>query len=105
AGRRAELVPRGVQNVAESAVDFVRNSIILQTMGPEGLAWTPFLLGMFSFIFVCNIWEVIPVAQMPVNARIALPMFMAIIVWILFNVVGIASQGVGGYFKNMLFPP
>ena len=27
----------GVQNVAESTVDFVRNGIILQTMGEDGL--------------------------------------------------------------------
>jgi F-type H+-transporting ATPase subunit a len=105
ASRRQQLVPTGVRNVAESVVTFIREGIILQTMGPEGLYWTPFLLTLFSFIFVCNIWEVIPVAQMPVNARIALPAFMAVLVWILFNFIGIKSQGLFGYFKSMLFPP
>ena len=62
-------------------------------MGPDGLTCTPFLLTMFSFIFVCNIWEVIPLAQMPVNARIALPAFMAILVWVIYNFVGIKHQG------------
>jgi len=42
--RSPQLVPTGVQNVAESTIDFVRNGIILQTMGPEGLPWLPFLL-------------------------------------------------------------
>jgi F-type H+-transporting ATPase subunit a len=105
ASRRQELVPTGVRNVAESAVNFIREGVVLQTMGPDGLPWTPFLLTMFSFILVCNIWEVVPFIQMPVNARIALPAFMAILVWFLFNFIGIKSQGVGGYFKNMLFPP
>ncbi|MGH9119499.1 MAG: F0F1 ATP synthase subunit A [Acidimicrobiales bacterium] len=105
ASRRQELVPTGVRNVAESAVNFIREGIVLQTMGPEGLPWTPFLLTMFSFILVCNIWEVIPAIQMPVNARIALPAFMAVLVWFLFNFVGIKSQGFLGYFKSMLFPP
>ena len=105
AARRGSLVPTGVQNIAEATVDFVREGIILQTMGPEGLPWTPFLLTLFTFIFVCNIWEVIPLAQMPVNARMALPFFMAAIVWVLFNVVGIVSQGFFGYFKSMMFPP
>ena len=41
---RPSLVPTGVQNVVESGVDFVRNDIILQTMGPAGLPWTPFLV-------------------------------------------------------------
>jgi F-type H+-transporting ATPase subunit a len=105
ASRRQQLVPSGVQNLAESVVDFVRESVILQTMGADGLGWTPFLLTIFSFVLVCNIWEIIPVAQMPVNARMALPALMAILVWFIFNFVGIKSQGFFGYFKSMLFPP
>jgi F-type H+-transporting ATPase subunit a len=105
ASRRQSLVPAGVQNVAESTVDFVRNGIILQTMGEEGLFYTPFLLMMFTFIFVGNIWEVIPVAQMPINARIALPMFMALLVYVMYHYVGIKRQGLGGYLKSSLIPP
>jgi F-type H+-transporting ATPase subunit a len=40
-----------------------------------------------------------------VNARIALPAFMAIVVWVLYNFIGIKKQGFFGYFKAMLFPP
>jgi F-type H+-transporting ATPase subunit a len=105
AARKRQLVPTGVQNVAESAVEFVREGIVLQTMGPEGLPWTPFLLTIFSFVLVCNIWGIVPLAQMPVNARIALPAFMAIVVWVLYNFIGIAKQGFFGYFKNIMFPP
>ncbi len=108
AGRKANsgnLVPSGVQTIVETGVEFVQKDIILQTMGKEGLAWTPFLVTMFFFIFITNIWEVIPVVQLPVNARMALPAFMAILVWAIFNFVGIKSQGFVGYFKSVLFPP
>ena len=105
ASRRRSLVPAGVQNVAESTVDFVREGIILQTIGPEGLHFTPFLLTMFTFIFVCNIWEVIPLAQMPVNARIAFPVFMAMTVWVMYHFVGIKHQGLFGYLKSATIPP
>jgi F-type H+-transporting ATPase subunit a len=105
AGRKRSLVPTGVQNVAESIVDFVREGVVLQTMGPEGMPYVPFLLTLFSFIFVCNIWEIIPGVQMPVNARIALPLFLALLVWVIFNVVGLMKQGPVSYFKSMLFPP
>ncbi|MGI8710391.1 MAG: F0F1 ATP synthase subunit A [Acidimicrobiales bacterium] len=105
AGRKRSLVPRGAQNLAESVVEFVDDGIIMQTMGKDGLGWSPFLLTLFSFVFVCNIWEIIPGAQMPVNARIALPVFMAVLVWVLFNFIGIKNQGLFGYFKNMMFPP
>ncbi len=105
ASRRQTLVPVGVQNIAESTVDFVRNGIILQTMGEDGLWYTPFLLMMFAFIFVGNIWEIIPIAQMPVNARIALPLFMALLVYVMYHVVGVKRQGLGGYLKSSLVPP
>jgi F-type H+-transporting ATPase subunit a len=108
AGRAASsgrLVPTGVQSVVETGIDFVRNDIILQTMGPAGLPWTPFLVTIFFFVFVTNIFEVIPFIQFPVNARMALPAFLALMVWVIFNVVGIRAQGVRGYFKSMLFPP
>ncbi len=105
ASRKRALVPRGLQNVAESAVEFIREGIIVQTMGQSGMGYAPFLLGMFSFIFVCNIWEIIPVAQMPVNARIAVPILMTAIVWVMYIVVGIKNQGPIGYFKNSVFPP
>ena len=104
AGRRQQLVPTGVQNVAESVVDFVREGIIMQTMGKDGLGYTPFLLTLFSFIFVCNLWEIMPIAQMPVNARIAIPALLAILVWVIYNVVGFKNQGIR-YLKNVCFPP
>jgi F-type H+-transporting ATPase subunit a len=105
AGGKRALVPTGVQNIAEMAVEFVQDGIIMQTMGPDGLAYTPYLLTLFLFIFVCNIYEIIPVIQMPVSARIALPAFMAVVTWIIYLVVGIKNQGPIGYFKNIMFPP
>jgi F-type H+-transporting ATPase subunit a len=103
ASRKQQLVPRGIQNVGESVVDFIRNEIILQTMGPEGLYWTPYLLALFAFIFMCNIWEIIPVAQMPVTARFAVPMFLALLSWVFFIVIGIKRHGLR-YFKNAVMP-
>lgn len=103
--RKQALVPTGVQNVAESAVGFVEDSIILETMGPDGLKFTPFLLTLFTFILTCNIWGLIPGVQMPVNARIALPAFLAILVWAVYHVTGIVSQGPIKYFKSATIPP
>jgi F-type H+-transporting ATPase subunit a len=105
ATRQPKLVPTGAQNVAESTVEFVDNQIVMQTIGPDGRGYMPFLLTLFTFIFVCNIWELIPVVQMPVTARMALPMFMAIVVWFVYIITGIRHQGFFGYFKNAAIPP
>ena len=40
--------PTGVRNLAESGVTFIENDIVMQTMGKDGLAWTPFLLSIFT---------------------------------------------------------
>ena len=98
-------MPTGVQNLAESVVDFVTDGIIMQTMGPEGLTWLPFLTSLFCFIFFANIFEVIPFIQFPATARMAIPLSLALIVWVLFNFMGIKSQGFFGYIKSSLFPP
>ncbi|HUS61218.1 MAG TPA: FoF1 ATP synthase subunit a, partial [Acidimicrobiales bacterium] len=104
-GRKQALVPTGVQNIAESAVDFVQDGVVMETIGPDGLKFMPLLLTLFTFIFFCNIWEIIPGVQMPVNARIALPAFMAILVWAIYHIVGITSQGPIKYFKSATIPP
>lgn len=105
AGRRRQLVPTGVQGLAESSVDFVRESIILETIGPEGMGYLPFLITMFFFVFFINIFEILPFIQFPGNARIAVPLFLALLVWFMFNIVGIAKQGFFSYIKNSVVPP
>jgi len=105
AGRKKRMVPSGIQNIAEAALDFIRESVIMQTMGSQGLGWLPFLTTMFFFIFFINIFEVIPVFQMPGNARIAVPLVLAITVWFIYNIVGIKAQGFFHYFKNSCVPP
>jgi F-type H+-transporting ATPase subunit a len=97
--------PKGARNFAEVIVEFIENGVIMQTMGKDGLGWTPFLLTTFLFIYLCNVPGIIPFFQMPATARMSVPMFLALLVWVVFNATGIKHQGVGGYLKSVLFPP
>jgi F-type H+-transporting ATPase subunit a len=105
AGRKKSLVPVGIQHIAEGGIDFVEESVIMQTIGPEGKKFLPFLTTLFFFIFFSNIFEVIPFIQFPANSRMAVPILLAIVVWFIYNFLGIKHQGAIGYFKNALFPP
>ena len=106
AGRKkSSLVPVGVQHVAEAGVNFIEESVVMETIGPEGKKYMPFLTTMFFFILFSNIFEVIPGIQFPANSRMAVPITLALVVWLIYNFVGIRSQGLVGYFKNSLFPP
>ena len=97
--------PKGIRNFAESIVEFVENQIIMPTMGRQGLAWTPLILSLFVFIYLCNLPGIIPaVFYMPATARLAIPLFLALVVWVVFVAVGIRHQGIG-YFTHLLWPP
>jgi F-type H+-transporting ATPase subunit a len=104
--RKDALVPAGlVQNTAESGVAFVRNQVIMQTIGPEGLGYLPYLTALFFFIFFSNITEIIPGVQFPANARFGLPLLFALVTWVIYNVVGVVKQGPLHYLKNSTIPP
>jgi F-type H+-transporting ATPase subunit a len=98
------LAPTGVRNVAESSVEFIEEGIIMQTMGAAGLKWTPYLLSLFVFIFLCNIPGVLPIIQMPATARIAIPLGLSLFVWATYIGVGLRHQKLG-YFGHLLWPP
>ena len=98
------VAPTGVRNFAEVTIDFIEESVVMQTLGKSGLKWTPLLLSLFIFIFLCNIPGVIPIIQMPATARIAIPLSLALLVWVIYIGTGIKHQGLG-YFGHLLWPP
>ena len=104
-GNRKQMVPTGAQNLAEMSVEFVEDQIVLPTMGTDGLKWTPYLLSLFFFIFFCNIFEIVPLIQMPATARIALPAFLALLSYVLYHAAGLRSHGFFGYLKHTLIIP
>ena len=100
----ASVAPKGVRNLAEVIVEFIEDGVIMQTMGKDGLGWTPFLLSMFLFIYLCNVPGIIPFLQMPATARMAIPMFLSLIVWVVYNGTGLKHQGIK-YLTHTIWPP
>jgi len=100
----AKVAPKGVRNLAETSVEFIENGIVMQTMGKDGLGWTPFLLSLFVFIYLCNVPGIIPFFQMPATARMAIPMFLSLLVWVIYNGVGLKHQGLK-YIGHTIWPP
>jgi len=100
---KKEMVPRGLQNVVEGSVEFVEDQIIMPAIGPEGLRYLPLLLSIFLFVFFGNIFEVIPTFQMPANARMANPMFLGLLVLVVFTYLGFKNNGLG-YLKEIIWP-
>jgi F-type H+-transporting ATPase subunit a len=104
-GNKKQLVPTGAQNLAEMSAEFIEDGIVMETMGERGLKYTPLLVTQFFFIFFCNIFEIVPVFQMPATARIALPMFMALFAYVVYHGSGIKEHGPFGYLRHATVPP
>jgi F-type H+-transporting ATPase subunit a len=103
--RKPKLVPGKLQSMMEMGIGFVREQIMLTMLGPEGEPYLPLLATLFFFIFIGNLFEVVPGINFSHNSRVAFPIVMAITSWVLYNLIGIKKHGFVGYMKHVLFPP
>lgn len=102
--RRPSLVPSKFQAGVESLVNVVRDDIAIGIIGPDGLKYFPYLLSLFLFILVGNLFEVTPLINFPITSRMAIPGFLALLTWVIFLAVAIREQGIS-YFTHLLWPP
>ncbi|MEV7417527.1 F0F1 ATP synthase subunit A [Streptomyces sp. NPDC089919] len=100
--RKPKLVPGKLQMVAESGYDFVRRGIVYETMGKkEGEKYVPFMVATFFFVWVMNLWSIIPLAQFPVTSIIAYPAALALVVYVMWMSVTFKRHGFVGGLKNL----
>lgn len=102
--RKGSMIPKGAQNLAESSVAFIRDGIIMQTIGPDGIRYLPYLVSLFFFILIGNFFSVVPFFHMPANARMAGPAVLALLTFGFFIAVGLRHQG-PKYFWTAVAPP
>ena len=101
--RKKSLVPGKFQTAIEGLVGFVRNDIAIEIIGEHGAKYAPWLLSVFLFVLVGNLYEVTPAVNFPVTSRMALPVMLAAITWVVFVVAGIKRQGLS-YFLGIVWP-
>jgi F-type H+-transporting ATPase subunit a len=101
---RPKLVPRGTQNLGELGLLFVRDQIVRPQMGKKGDGYLPFIMSLFFFVWIMNIFGIIPYIQFPATSKFGIPLGLTLMVWITYISVGIRYQGPIGYFKNMAVP-
>jgi F-type H+-transporting ATPase subunit a len=101
AGSARQLVPGKVQSLAEMVVDFIR-SMILDTMGKDGMKFFPLIATLFLFILFCNWLGLIP-GTYTVTSQIIVTGVFAGAVYTLSLVLGFALHGIK--FLGILVPP
>ncbi|MGH8923488.1 MAG: F0F1 ATP synthase subunit A [Acidimicrobiia bacterium] len=101
--RRNRLVPSKFEAAIQSLVEFVRDGIARDIIGPEGVKYTPYLLSIFMLILVGNFFEVTPFINFPITSRMALPAFLSILTYFTFVIVGFKKNGIR-YITDIAWP-
>jgi F-type H+-transporting ATPase subunit a len=102
APKKGQMVPRGLGNMLEAMVVFVRDEFARKNIPDpkEADRYTPFLLNCFFFILVMNFLGLIPyLASATSNLNVTLG--LALLTFILTQAAGIRSAGLGGYLKHL----
>lgn len=100
AANRVALVPKGIANVAEAGVEFIRE-LCASTMGKEGAKYVPFIGTLFFFILFNNIIGIVP-GSLPGTGTISVTVTWAVMVFVLYNFIGFKKHGFIGYLKSLI---
>ncbi len=101
--RDPKLIPSKFQAAVEGVVGFVRDEIAIGIIGPEGIKYFPYLLAIFMFTLVGNLFEVTPLVNFPITSRMAIPGLLAILTYLIYLVVGFKKNGFH-YLSEIAWP-
>ncbi len=104
--RSPRIIPRGLQNVAEIGLVFVKEQISEEVLGKEtGRKFFPLIATIFFTVLFLNFSGIIPGLNISSNARIGMPLVLAAIAYIAFNYVGIKKYGFFTYLRSSIVVP
>jgi F-type H+-transporting ATPase subunit a len=118
---RMQAKPNRVQTAVETLYGLMRDNITRGNMDDRMAAkWFPFIGALFLFIWFSNLIGYIPLptnTEHPIHvfgleipafaiyaatANISIPLVLALIVFVSYNVEGIRAKGLGGYLKSLI---
>ena len=100
-GRKESLVPKGIANIGELGVEFVRNNIVLDVMGSEGATYLPLIVTVFFAVLFNNVIGLIPGFKAG-TGTLGTTFTWGAIVFITYNAIGFKKLGFLGYLKSFL---
>ena len=99
AARQSGLAPRGLRNVLEAILIFIREDIVKRNLGLEGTRYFPFIATLFFFVVVCNWLGLFP-HSFTATSNINVPAALAVLVFGYVQFETFRIKGVGGYFRH-----
>jgi len=102
--RKRSVQPGKFQLSIEGLMTFVRDEVAVGIIGPTGIKYFPYLMALFIFILIGNSFEVMPFINFPITSRIAIPVFLSLLTWVIFIVAGFKRNGIS-YLMGIIWPP
>ncbi|HZI94191.1 MAG TPA: F0F1 ATP synthase subunit A [Patescibacteria group bacterium] len=100
--RGRKLVPRGVMNLLEMLVVFVRDEICIKNIGEHhGRKLAPYILTLFFFILVCNLLGLVPLGS-TATGNLNVTAGLAILSFLMIQLEGIRENGFFKHWKNLV---
>jgi F-type H+-transporting ATPase subunit a len=96
-------IPTGIGNFIEMLMIFLRDEIVVPSMGKTGLNYLPFFFTLFVFVLSCNLFGLLPYMS-AATGSISVTAALALISFIMIQILGIKNNGFFGYFKGLLPP-
>lgn len=102
AARRRSLVPRGFYSIIEVIVTFIREELAQKNFGKEEAdRWVPFLSTAFFFIFILNLFGLVPYSA-TATGNLAVTAGLALVTFALTLYAGMKAQGFFGYWAGIV---
>ena len=98
---KKSLVPKGITNLFEIFIIFVRDEIAKPTIGNEYKLFLPYLLTIFFFILFGNFLGFLPYSA-TFTSNIAVTASLAVLTFIMTQFGGMRYNGIFGYWKGLL---
>ncbi len=98
---KKSLVPKGITNFFEIIIVFVRDEIVVPTIGKGYEKFLPYLMSIFFFILFSNMFGLIPYS-VTVTSNIAVTAALAGLTFFATQLGGIKSYGFFGYFARLV---
>jgi len=102
--RKRSAQPGKFQLSIEGLMTFVRDEVAVGIIGPTGIKYFPYLMALFIFILIGNSFEVMPFINFPITSRMAIPLFLSLLTWVIFIVAGFKRNGFS-YLMGIIWPP
>lgn len=93
-------VPRGLRNLLEVIIIFVRDEIAIANMGPAGMRYLPYLLSTFFLILFMNLFGLMPYGATS-TSNLSVTAALAVIAFIMIQLAAIRAQGLGHYMAHL----